>query len=67
MEIKSHAAGGAFTLFLPMVSNIAVGDTADVIAGCDKSLATCRDTFDNVGNFRGFPHVPGNDRLFQPK
>jgi uncharacterized phage protein (TIGR02218 family) len=67
MEIKSHAAGGVFTLFLPMVSNIAVGDTADVIAGCDKSLATCRDTFDNVVNFRGFPHVPGNDRLFQPK
>jgi uncharacterized phage protein (TIGR02218 family) len=67
MEIKSHAAAGAFTLFLPMVSNIAVGDTADVIAGCDKSLATCRDVFNNVVNFRGFPAVPGNDRLFSPK
>lgn len=67
MEIKSHSAGGVFTLFLPMVDNISVGDTADVVAGCDKSLATCRDTFNNVVNFRGFPSVPGNDRLFSPK
>ena len=22
---------------------------------------TCRDRFDNVVNFRGFPHIPGND------
>ena len=29
--------------------------------GCDRALATCRDRFGNVANFRGFPHVPGND------
>jgi hypothetical protein len=29
--------------------------------GCDRRLATCRDRFGNVGNFRGFPHIPGND------
>jgi uncharacterized phage protein (TIGR02218 family) len=67
MEIKSHATGGLFTLFLPMVDNIAVGDTATVVAGCDKTLATCRDVFANVVNFRGFPHVPGNDLLMKPK
>jgi hypothetical protein len=29
--------------------------------GCDRALGTCRDRFDNVANFRGFPHIPGND------
>lgn len=28
---------------------------------CDRRLATCRERFDNVANFRGFPHIPGND------
>ena len=30
-------------------------------AGCDKSFATCKAKFDNAVNFRGFPHLPGND------
>ena len=29
--------------------------------GCDRQLATCRGRFGNVVNFRGFPHIPGND------
>lgn len=29
--------------------------------GCDRRLSTCRDRFANVINFRGFPHIPGND------
>ena len=29
--------------------------------GCDRQLSTCRDRFDNVVNFRGFPHIPGDD------
>jgi uncharacterized phage protein (TIGR02218 family) len=41
----------------------AVGDTLRVTAGCDKRLATCRDRFGNVANFRGFPHLPGDDWL----
>jgi hypothetical protein len=33
----------------------------DFALGCDRQLSTCRDRFDNVVNFRGFPHIPGND------
>ena len=33
----------------------------DSALGCDRQLSTCRDRFDNVANFRGFPHIPGND------
>ncbi|MBX3575847.1 MAG: DUF2163 domain-containing protein [Rhizobiaceae bacterium] len=37
------------------------GDNFTVKAGCDKSFATCKAKFDNALNFRGFPHLPGND------
>ena len=40
---------------------IAAGDTFAVTAGCDKQFATCRAKFANAVNFRGFPHMPGND------
>jgi uncharacterized phage protein (TIGR02218 family) len=32
-------------------------------AGCDKREVTCRDKFANMANFRGFPHIPGEDWL----
>lgn len=39
---------------------IAVGDTLTVTAGCDRTGATCRSRFDNLINFRGFLHMPGD-------
>lgn len=39
----------------------AVGDVIRLEAGCDKAAATCRDKFANFANFRGFPHIPGDD------
>ncbi len=62
MEVGTFAAG-AFTLFLPMPSEIAVGDTYALRPGCDKSFATCKSRFNNVLNFRGEPHVPGSDKV----
>jgi len=32
-----------------------------VVAGCDKTAETCRAKFSNFLNFRGFPHIPGDD------
>jgi len=40
---------------------VTLGDAFEVTAGCDKAFATCRDKFANVLNFRGFPHIPGDD------
>lgn len=34
-----------------------------VYAGCDKRFETCRAKFANTLNFRGFPHMPGNDAV----
>lgn len=31
--------------------------------GCDKRFATCQGRFANSANFRGEPHLPGNDLL----
>lgn len=40
---------------------IARGDAFRIFAGCDKQATTCRSKFDNFLNFRGFPHIPGDD------
>ncbi len=37
------------------------GDQIRVQAGCDRVMKTCRGKFDNLLNFRGFPHIPGDD------
>jgi uncharacterized phage protein (TIGR02218 family) len=37
------------------------GDRFRVVAGCDKRAETCRGKFANLINFRGFPHLPGDD------
>ena len=62
MEIKSYVAG-AFTLYLPMASNIEIGDEYTMQPGCNKTFATCKARYNNVKNFRGEPHVPGNDQI----
>ncbi|MBL4807957.1 MAG: DUF2163 domain-containing protein [Rhodobacteraceae bacterium] len=40
---------------------VAIGDTAELVVGCDKRSKTCKTKFDNLLNFRGFPHIPGED------
>lgn len=63
VEVKSHrkSDGVALDLWQAMAQEIAPGDTFTVTAGCDKRFSTCHDRFDNIVNFRGFPHIPGND------
>ena len=66
MEVKDFASG-AFVLQQAMPNPIQVGDAYSVYAGCDKLLASCKTKFNNVINFRGFPHVPGPDRYVSGK
>ena len=40
---------------------IKAGDAFKIVAGCDKTAKTCREKFGNFLNFRGFPHIPGED------
>ncbi len=62
-EVKRHAGGGqgALQLWQAPPTPILAGDVFQVTPGCDKSFFTCRAKFGNGINFRGFPHLPGND------
>ncbi|TDT78046.1 putative phage protein (TIGR02218 family) [Litoreibacter halocynthiae] len=42
---------------------VEVGDIVLLEAGCDKRIETCRLKFQNIANFQGFPHIPGEDWL----
>jgi uncharacterized phage protein (TIGR02218 family) len=39
------------------------GCRVELREGCDKRLETCVTRFNNAVNFRGEPHLPGNDLL----
>ncbi|MFS4439057.1 DUF2163 domain-containing protein [Paracoccaceae bacterium GXU_MW_L88] len=66
MRIDSHEmTGGQHRLRLEtgLRERPAVGDAAALVAGCDRSLECCAAKFGNVANFRGFPHLPGDEWL----
>jgi len=56
-------ASSRITLFLPQPFAIEVGDKFRAYPGCDKRLSTCTGRFANVLNFRGEPHLPGQDAM----
>jgi uncharacterized phage protein (TIGR02218 family) len=53
------------TLLEAPVRLIAVGDAFSIRAGCDKRIETCGSKFANVVNFRGFPHIAGQDAVLR--
>jgi uncharacterized phage protein (TIGR02218 family) len=55
---------GQITVAEPFPHAILTGDNFTVVAGCNKKKETCK-SFNNIKNFRGFPDVPGVDRLSQ--
>lgn len=63
-EVRAHrkeSGEATIELWQPMHHDISAGDGFVVTAGCDKRFSTCRLKFSNGVNFRGFPHMPGND------
>ncbi len=64
LAIKTHDRIGEhdrIVLWGAPTTSIAAGAQAKLFAGCDKSPEACRGKFGNIVNFRGFPHMPGND------
>lgn len=64
IEVRAHRLSGStatIELWQPMHFAIAADDTFTVTAGCDKLFSTCVAKFSNGVNFRGFPHMPGDD------
>jgi uncharacterized phage protein (TIGR02218 family) len=57
------ADGHQLTLRSAPAGEVATGTAIEIFEGCDKTLATCSGRFGNAINFRGEPHLPGNDLL----
>ena len=63
-EHRKDATGTTLVLRPGSGSVAAEGDTFSISAGCDKKFSTCKAKFANAINFRGFPHLPGNDAAY---
>lgn len=64
MEVKKADGAGNIELWQPMPKPIAVDDTYEIQAGCQKRrLEDCVAIYNNAPNFRGFDTTPGTDYL----
>ena len=60
---RTVGAGREIELWQAIGPEVMAGDLIRLEAGCDKDAETCRVKFTNFANFRGFPHIPGEDWL----
>ena len=56
-SIRINTAG-EITVVMPFYYVPAAGDTFYVIPACDKSMNCCRNRFNNINHFRGYPFIP---------
>jgi uncharacterized phage protein (TIGR02218 family) len=54
----ANMGGGWVYVKLAFLSPILAGDQFQLLPGCDRTLATCQNVFNNAGHFGGFPYVP---------
>jgi len=67
-RVTDHRAGpdgAVLTLDPAPAAPMAQGDEFVITAGCDKSFGACTAKFANGLNFRGCPHMPGNDLILR--
>ena len=60
---RRNGNGRLIELWQSLGAEVVAGDLVRISAGCDKTAATCRVKFGNFLNYRGFPHIPGEDWL----
>ena len=63
VRVIMGVAGDEVALRSAASVDVAAGTAVEIVEGCDKRLATCSARFGNAANFRGEPHLPGNDLL----
>ena len=61
--VREHTAGGVIHLAVPLIADIAPGQTGTIVAGCLKRFEDCRDKFANVLNFGGHKDIPSTEEL----
>jgi uncharacterized phage protein (TIGR02218 family) len=50
--------GGWVYVKLAFLSSVVVGDQFQLLPGCDRTIATCTNVFNNSIHFGGFPFIP---------
>src|SRR5436190_1839318 len=56
--VAAFVSGGTVTVKLAFLLPVAAGDQFQLLPGCDRTMATCRNLFNNEANFGGFPFIP---------
>ena len=64
-EATDRGGGRVVALWEAPNARASPGDDLVLVAGCDKSFATCWRRYSNASNFRGFPHLPDGDSAFR--
>lgn len=54
----ANIGGGWVHVKLAFLSPVEVGDEFRLLPGCDRTLATCTNVFNNAVHFGGFPYIP---------
>jgi uncharacterized phage protein (TIGR02218 family) len=68
LEISSYLAVGDYkkiVLSIPSPIKLIVDTAFDIYEGCDGLYTTCKNKFNNVANYGGFPWIPGTDKILQ--
>ena len=53
--VAGFVSGGTVTVKLAFLSPVANGDEFQLLPGCDRTIATCTNVFNNAVHFGGFP------------
>jgi uncharacterized phage protein (TIGR02218 family) len=56
--VTGFVSGQSVTIKLAFLSMPAPGDEFELLPGCDHSLATCTNEFNNAIHYGGFPYIP---------
>jgi uncharacterized phage protein (TIGR02218 family) len=54
----ARLSGGSVMLLKAWLEPVTVGDGFQLLPGCDHTVATCQNTFNNLIHYGGFPYIP---------
>jgi uncharacterized phage protein (TIGR02218 family) len=56
--IAALTGGGIIRLLKPWLFPVSIGDTFQILPGCDHTTQTCQTVLQNISRYGGFPYVP---------
>ena len=56
--VAGYANGSTVTVKVAFPFPIAAGDQFELLPGCDRTITTCTNVFNNAVHFGGFPYIP---------